>query len=72
MDKDSKMQIVPTLNLRGNCREAINHMAWKVYLRKHAKEVVSPYAVPAMKFNTHFEHALEHCFTINCNVEWSY
>lgn len=24
-----------------------NHMAWKVYLRKHAKEAVSPYAAPA-------------------------
>lgn len=24
-----------------------NHIAWKVYLRKHAKEAVSPYAAPA-------------------------
>lgn len=24
-----------------------NHLAWKIYLRKHAKKAVSPYAVPA-------------------------
>lgn len=24
-----------------------NHMAWKIYLRKHVKEAVSPYAAPA-------------------------
>lgn len=28
-----------------------NHMAWKIYLRKHAKEAVSPYAAPARQNN---------------------
>ena len=43
-----------------------NHLAWRIYLRKHAKEHVSPYAAPS--WQTDYT-GLPPCYTFVCDGE---